>query len=919
MTGAGVLRQEIREALQRGAVAVTANDRAARGLRRDWDEWQRRTGSSRWEPAVAMSWSAWTVSLWRSLLLAGKTQALLLNSFQEHAVWRGVLAADPDANGLGGMDGLAAMAAETWARLCAYVEPAGRRISARLRDDGSRDTAAFARWARAFERRCESEWLVSFAELDAHLAEALRTGDLPLEVRELVLVGFDRFTPARERLLAELRERGVTVSVATSDATSARRVLTSAVDGLEELRACARWAAALLDRDPEVRIAVIVPDLGGERATVERVFREVLAPELELIGADEAGAPYEFSLGRPLAQMPLIAVALSLLRWGIGALPLEAVSSLIVSDYFAQGKREGEARAAFDAFELRRIGTLRPEITIAGLARLLAGSRRSAELAEMLGALRRLARVVEESSGIAQGFGEWAQRFRELLARAGWGAAGTETSEEFQLRERWESALDAMSTLDFEGRAVEYDEALRALEGIVKETVFAPASRSAPVQVMGPLEAAGSEFDAVWFLRAGEGSWPPEVPSLPLVSWSFQRELGMPGTDARRDLADARAVTERLLASGREVVVVSYAEASGDSRQRASSILREMSLEEVGLGSLAGPEPERVVVDVERVEDDGRVAALPDRPVSGGVRVLELQAACGFRAFAEHRLGSRELESRSLGLDARESGTAVHRALEFFWSEVGSQAELLRMSEEAVWAALSRAIDEGLRKAESQRSGAWDEAYLQTQRERLRRLLSGWLEMEKARPPFVVAQREEEVRDVEVGPLRLRLRVDRVDVVDEAQVLIDYKTGAASPANWLGDRPDSPQVPLYAILAGRTSDQSMEGAPPMDLGAVAFGTVRAGKEAKLKGFAARAGLLPGRLPRMEAPTFESQVDRWREVLRRLAEEFAAGDATVQPKNFPSTCLRCGQRMLCRLDASLLEERDEYGVGEGEDG
>ncbi len=909
----GVLRQEIREALQRGAVAVTANERAARGLRRDCDAWQRQNGSDRWEPAAALSWSAWTVSLWRGLLRDGTARALLLNGFQEHAVWRGVLLADPDAVGLQGVDGLAAMAAETWARLWGYGGPAGRHIAAGLRDDGSRDTAAFARWARAFERRCETERLVTAAELDVRLAEMLRSGQLRPEIRELVLVGFDRFTPAQARLLAELRELGVRVSVLTSEVARGQRLLTSAVDELEEVKACARWAAATIGRDPRARVGVIVPDLAGERTMMERVFREVLAPELESIGADEAAAPYEFSLGRSLAEMPLVVVALDLLRWGLGALPLEAVSGLIVSDYFAVGSGESEFRAEFDAFELRRIGMLRPEMTLSGLARILGGSRRSSKLMGILGAVRRLARLAEEFGGMAQGFGQWAQSFRELLSRAGWGPAGAETSEEFQIRERWDGALDAMATLDFEDGAVEYAEALQALERIARKTVFAPVSRSAPVQVMGPLEAAGSEFDAVWFLRAGELSWPPEVRSLPLVSWSYQRELGMPGTDAGRDLEAARAVTERLLTSGGEVVV-SYAQTSGEARQRASPLVRDVGLEEVALETLAGSEPERVVIEVERVEDDARIAPLPDRPVSGGVRVLELQAACGFRAFAEHRLGSRELESRDLGLDARESGTAVHRALEFFWSEVESQAALVSMNEDELYAALSRAIEKGLERAASQSSGAWDEAYLAAQRERLRRLLSNWLEMEKARPAFVVTHREEEMRDVQVGPLRLRLRVDRVDVVDEAQVLIDYKTGGASPADWLGERPDSPQVPLYAVLAGRA-----EGAAAADLGAVAFGTVRAGKEAKLKGFAARAGLLPGRLPRMDADTFESQVDRWREVLERLAEEFAAGDARVRPKNYPTTCQRCGQRMLCRLDASLLEEIEEDGLGEGEDG
>ena len=210
----------------------------------------------------------------------------------------------------------------------------------------------------------------------------------------------------------------------------------------------------------------------------------------------------------------------------------------------------------------------------------------------------------------------------------------------------------------------------------------------------------------------------------------------------------------------------------------------------------------------------------------------------------------------------------------------------------------------------------WDEAYLLTQRERLQRLLERWLEVERARPAFTVMQKEQELRDVSVGPLQLQLRVDRIDLVDQAQVLIDYKTGAARSADWLGEKPDAPQLPLYAIVASRQGRElkgdgdPQDGSAGIELGGVAFGSVRAGKGAQLHGFAARAGLLPGKLARMEAETFEGQVDRWREVLERLAEEFACGDARVSPKIYPGTCQHCGQRMLCRLDASLLEEMDD---------
>ncbi|HEX9199949.1 MAG TPA: hypothetical protein VF865_10355, partial [Acidobacteriaceae bacterium] len=48
-----------------------------------------------------------------------------------------------------------------------------------------------------------------------------------------------------------------------------------------------------------------------------------------------------------------------------------------------------------------------------------------------------------------------------------------------------------------------------------------------------------------------------------------------------------------------------------------------------------------------------------------------------------------------------------------------------------------------------------------------------------------------------------------------------------------------------------------------------------------------------------------QIDNWRTVLTQLAENFYAGDARVAPKQYPSTCRYCDQRLLCRLDLSTL--------------
>jgi hypothetical protein len=330
-------------------------------------------------------------------------------------------------------------------------------------------------------------------------------------------------------------------------------------------------------------------------------------------------------------------------------------------------------------------------------------------------------------------------------------------------------------------------------------------------------------------------------------------------------------------------------------------VLAGLGLEEVSAVELAGDEPRREIVAVEEIEDAQPVQALPEGVIHGGARILELQAACGFRAFAEARLWATELEQIELGMDARESGTVVHDVLKRFWDAVKTQNELRAMPAEERDELLEWCIDEVLKRTERGSESAWDAAYVHVQRSRLRRLLSWWLELEEERrEPFEVRLSEKEFKDVRVGPLRLNVRMDRVDEVGGGEVLIDYKTGAASPNDWLTERPDAPQLPLYAILS---EAERLKG--------VAFGLVRAGEGRGMKGYAVRDGLLPSRPAKMkEAATLSAQVERWRQVLVALAEEFYAGDAQVRPKSYPATCEHCAQRVLCRLDVSSLEEDED---------
>ena len=224
---------------------------------------------------------------------------------------------------------------------------------------------------------------------------------------------------------------------------------------------------------------------------------------------------------------------------------------------------------------------------------------------------------------------------------------------------------------------------------------------------------------------------------------------------------------------------------------------------------------------------------------------------------------------------------------------------------------MERAMDEALRTALREAAGDrfrdMPAHLLEAERECLRLLLREWLCVEHARPPFAI-QSVELPAEVAIGGLNLRVRIDRIDHLDDgSSLLIDYKSGKKSPADWMGERPAEPQLPLYAVAM---SDQ---------VRGVAFGIVRrascayAGLADRDQGIAgvmdaaewtAKSGML----------SWEELRAQWLRVLEALAAAFREGDARVDPRDGAQTCQYCSFPALCRIGGSGTTDESDDGDG-----
>ena len=486
----------IAAAIDAGDTVVASSARAARALRRLHGEEQRRLGLQAWPSADILDWDSWLHRLWQKQLRSGRETRLLLTTLQEEQLWVQLVKPSIEGRRLISVAGVAELAQQAYALLCAYGALNflhGERM-------GGPDVESFREWARGFERTCRQEEWLSRAMLPLVLQDAVIAGQVEAPAR-LVLTGFDRVTPAQQQLIEAFRERGHDVEVVEVPEIPAADItmLVEAVDKRDEIVTCALWVKHELATRNTARIAVVVPNVSTVRPEIERLFRQVLAPQAVAIAEHDAPLPFEFSLGVPLADVPMARSALLLLRWINGALQQDQVSWLLLSGFLHEQQDELLTVAEFDV-KLRRQAMRQPE---QDLETFLQSANPPDKLRRSLQAGRRL---LPQNGSL--NFSQWVDVAERILDAVHWPGAHSLQSEDFQVQARWAQLLDSVAALAFDGRKTGYSEFLDVLERQARQTIFAPESRDAAVQILGPFEAAGLTFDALWFLGADDATWP---------------------------------------------------------------------------------------------------------------------------------------------------------------------------------------------------------------------------------------------------------------------------------------------------------------------------------------------------------------------------------------------------------------------------
>ncbi|MGE0622544.1 MAG: PD-(D/E)XK nuclease family protein [Pseudomonadales bacterium] len=811
----------------REALVLTTTERLRRNLMLAYDRARQAAGERAWETPRVRTLDSYLASLHTARASVDPALPELLPAEAEFQLFRSTA---PRGN-----VSLVPLAREAWNLSHQWSIPIAAAGFGHT--EGGR---VFLDWTERLRRRLDAEQLLTRAELAGR-------HDLVASAPELVCLAFERIPNAFSAWLERQADTGCRIEfVAPASGAPAQTLRTAFDTPAQELAAAAQWSRRHLETDPSGRrIGIVVPDLARRQQEVVRQFTAVFDPSLET----GTHGVLDVAGGTALGGQPVWQGARDWLRLCFDVLPAAAARRCLNDQFLALPGLD------------RLPPSLPQEVDLRTLDRAIEQP-----------ALRALLGRLPETGN--RPLGDWLQTFADLLDSAGWSGhrAGSVQFQAWREIRRKMAALAAAT----DGRRLPVMEALATLEQLLDTTTFAPERPPALVQVMGYLETTGLHFSHLWVTGLDDQSWPQLPTQNPFLPVATRRRHGVARTTAEEE-ADFAAERLRQWRRSTDVLVVSHARLSLESELRPSPLIRVFPE-----ATLLDLQPRRAHPHftargdhLERIEDF-RGAPLAGGRHRGGTGRIRDQAICPIRGYAIHRLELAESRAPHGLPDALDRGTLVHEALHRLYEPC---VEGGRVAEQMVEADFERAADRALVRHYAR----FPEPFRIRERRRLVALLKTWNALECQRTDSHIEALELDTTATFDG-LGLRLRIDRMDRIDDALVVIDYKTGRVG-YRLNDDRLVEPQLPLYAL-----TNAGIRG--------VLYAEVDE-RQPRLKGIADVAAEGAS----VDLPvtgSWERQLERWQRQIDTLTREIRDGVATVTP-HAPTACQTCHLQAFCRID------------------
>ena len=412
----------------------------------------------------------------------------------------------------------------------------------------------------------------------------------------------------------------------------------------------------------------------------------------------------------------------------------------------------------------------------------------------IVASLSKARRELSNSASPAQ----WAVYIDQMLSACGWPGSEALSSDDFQLVNRWRDLLNDLARLDLVSPSMSLKTAIRRVELMAGETVFQPEADVGAVQLMGPLEASGAQFDAIWISGLTAAKWPPPGNPTPLVSRRLQREKGMPDAEPSDTLAYARRLLLRMGCSAPDVVC-SYSLIEDDAQQTPSDLVQELAPRvEVSQSDPGWHAAHLLPISGTKTVMEVAPGIASGERIAGGAGTIQRQLNNPLGAFITGRLGVRSLQPQAVGLPASLRGNIIHEALYRLYRDRPTRHDLSAWSDETLNVRIADAVESAFLRHERNADDVLIQLF-RIERRRVSALLRQFVAVDKARGEFSIVAVEEELAFAQ-GGVHLKLRIDRIDrLPDGAMLVLDYKTGGRKSLVDGEGMPKEIQLIAYAL------------------------------------------------------------------------------------------------------------------------
>ena len=712
-------------------------------------------------------------------------------------------------------------------------------------------TQWFAKLADQFEAHLKQENLMVESQLIEYVCKYAKA----LPHKQLIFVCFDQLTPQQQFLFDCLVKQDIQIEQRDIDHKPAANIGKAVLTDIDqETQTWVDWLVTQLQSGKQ-SIAVILPNLQECAADVQRLMRYHFKPD-----------QFNISMGQSLLDYPMISQALVLLKPSGTSYSDHDIRIFLTSPFIKGGQFEWLNRASLLESNRQLKQTSVP--TTVWLSQIEQNSP----------ILHRLFQGLPPYPDKALP-GEWAGYFHQRLLHFGFPGEYGLTSALYQCYEKWQSVLTHFAQLDRIESPIKVNEALELLSISLSRTIFQPQTAKAPIQILGMLEAAGCEFDALWMAGLTDLTLPAAGQLTPFIPIPIQQQMGMPYASQAKEYRIAEKRLNRFMQSCDEFVA-SYARISDDKPNLPSPLINQYP--DLPVSETAQTtKPNQAW---QTYEDPKTIPLQMGESIRGGTRILANQAQCPFKAFAAHRLAINDSDKAVDGLDNRDKGTLIHLILQILWQKIEDQDKLNSLTKEDLTQLVCETIDSCVPQVFKHAQTDFEKSVMALEKNKLRKLIVNALEEDKKRPPFQITAVEQTCQ-YEFEQFSIQLKFDRLDTLSEdgSKWIIDYKSTIPTGTPWLDDRPDDAQLLLYALL-----DE--------DIRTMSYMQIQTGN-IKHRGFSEHPSAVKG----IKAAKEKAWVDyrlQWKSVVTNLANEFGQGIIRPHPKK-STLCLTCPYAQLCR--------------------